>query len=236
MAPTQAARRHRSQAQSREIIPTAATAARFVLVAFVVYLAIDLALVFLRPEFSVLHNAESDYGSRGSWGWVMDLNFLLRGLLSLAAVRAIALTTETSSRLRLALGLLTVWAIASGLLAFFPDDPVGTTTHGTGVVHGVLAFLAFSAVAIGTILASIELRTQARWRSVGLPLAVLAWGALLPLGLLIVVGFHTDSLGGLCEKTFIFMELLWMVLAAAHVALGRGGTSIEQDSARGGVT
>jgi hypothetical protein len=29
------------------------------------YVAIDVALVFLRPHFSVLHNAESDYAARG---------------------------------------------------------------------------------------------------------------------------------------------------------------------------
>jgi predicted secreted protein len=34
-----------------------------------VYLALDVALVFLRPQFSVLHNAESDYGSSGPYAW-----------------------------------------------------------------------------------------------------------------------------------------------------------------------
>jgi hypothetical protein len=55
------------------------------------YVAIDVALVFLRPRLSVLHNAESDYGSRGRWAWVMDLNFALRCALSLAAVQALRL-------------------------------------------------------------------------------------------------------------------------------------------------
>ncbi len=91
-----------------------------------IYAAIDTALVFLRPQFSILHNAESDYGSLGSWDWLMDLNFLLRGALSLAAVRGVTLAVgeeEQRARLSLGLRLLTVWAAASALLAFFPDDP-----------------------------------------------------------------------------------------------------------------
>ena len=57
----------------------AVTAARFALVGVVIYAAIHTGvLVFLRPHFSLLHNPESDYGSKGSWAWLMDLNFLLR--------------------------------------------------------------------------------------------------------------------------------------------------------------
>ena len=102
-----------------------ATIARTVLAAVVLYAAIDVALVFLRPQFSILHSAESDYGSAGPWSWLMDLNFLLRCGLSLGAVRAIMLTGKMSGGLRVALTLLIVWALASGLLAFFPDDPAG---------------------------------------------------------------------------------------------------------------
>ncbi len=51
-----------------------------------VYVAIDVALVFLRPRFSVLHNAESDYGSRGPYAWVMDGNFLAAAALARRAL------------------------------------------------------------------------------------------------------------------------------------------------------
>ena len=67
----------------------AGSLAPLVLVGILLYVAIDAALVFLRPQFSLLHSAESDYGSLGSWDWLMDLNFLLRGALSFATVRAI---------------------------------------------------------------------------------------------------------------------------------------------------
>lgn len=54
-----------------------------------VYVAIDVALAFLRPDYSLLHNAESDYGV-GPWSWLMDVNFLLRCLTTLAIVAAMA--------------------------------------------------------------------------------------------------------------------------------------------------
>lgn len=174
----------------------AVRAARLTVAGILAYAAIDLALVFLRPRFSILHSAESDYGSRGPWAWLMDLNFLLRAALSLTAVRALSLTSEKGRRLRAALGLLIVWAVGSGLLAFFPDDPVGTPTHRAGAVHLGVAFVAFVAVAGGTIIATGALRTQPRWRPVAVPMTTLSWGALVPLLLLGRAGLRPHTLGG----------------------------------------
>src|SRR5262249_635922 len=113
-------------------------------VGIALYVAIDVALVFLRPQLSVLHNAESDYGSPGPWPWLMDLDFVLRCLLSLAVVRALMLAVGVHGRLRLALALIATWAVTSGLLAFFPDDPVGTPLVWRGKVHVALALVAFA--------------------------------------------------------------------------------------------
>jgi hypothetical membrane protein len=185
----------------------------------VVYVAIDVALVLLRPHFSVLHNAESDYGSRGPYGWLMDLNFVLRCALSLAAVRALSLAGPRQPRLRAALGLLALWAVASGLLAFFPDDPVGTPTHGlVPKVHLALAAVAFVAVAVGTRLATRALRADPSWQPAIVPLAVLSWGAILPVLLLGRTHLRPHSLGGLWEKVFLGLELAWILVAAAWIA------------------
>jgi hypothetical protein len=150
----------------------------------------------------------------------MDLNFLLRCALSLAAVGAVSVTAAKTRRLQAALGLLIVWALASGLLAFFPDDPLGTPVHTSGAVHLTVAFVAFPAVLVGTIVGSRELRAQPRWRRVAIPMAVLSWGALVPLLLLGRVGFHPHSLGGLYEKIFLGMELLWLALVAMGGTVG----------------
>ena len=73
--------------------------ARLTLAGVAVYLAIDVLLAFLRPKYSLLYNAESDYG-RGPWYWVMDLNFLLRCALSLAACLALLRAAGSDSRVK----------------------------------------------------------------------------------------------------------------------------------------
>jgi hypothetical membrane protein len=182
-----------------------------------VYLLVDVALVYLRPHLSVLHSAESDYGSRGAYAWVMDLNFLLRCVLSLCAVRALMLAAPPGPRLRLGLLLLAVWAVGSGLLAFFPDDPAGTTLHGSGKVHVALAGIAFVGVIAGTLITTRALAAEPAWRPVRKALLVLAWGALVPILLLGHAHLRTNSLGGLYEKLFLGAELLWLLVASAWI-------------------
>jgi hypothetical membrane protein len=192
--------------------------ARGAIAGIVVYVAIDVALVFLRPHFSVLHNAESDYGSKGAYAWLMDVNFVLRGALSLAVVVALARFQRGAIVPRAGLALLATWAVTSGLLAFFPDDPVGTAIHGTARVHAVLAVVAFVAVVVGTRLTTRALRADPRWRPAIVPLTVLSWGAVVPFVLLGRAHLRLHSLGGLYEKVFLGVELAWFLVAAAWIA------------------
>jgi Protein of unknown function (DUF998) len=197
--------------------------ARLTLAGVALYVAIDVLLAFLRPAYSLLYNAESDYG-RGPWYWVMDLNFLLRCALSLSLSLAIAVAlaqaARPSPRLRAGLALLVTWAVCSGLLAFFADDPEGTPQHGSGVIHLVLAFIAFTAIAIGAILISASLISDPAWRPaapVMLGISIAAALAYLVLGR--AVG-HPHLPGGLFERIFLGLELLWITVAALAIATG----------------
>jgi len=190
------------------------------------YLAIDVALVFLRPHLSVLHNAESDYGSKGPYAWLMDVNFVLRCLFSLAVVAALARSEILTPRLRAGLACLVVWALASGLLAAFPDDPVGTKTHGLAEVHLALAGLAFVAVVVGTRVTTRGLWRDPAWRSVAGALAALSWGALVPVLLLGHAHLRPHSLGGLYEKLFLAVELGWLLVAALWIARPRSAARV----------
>jgi hypothetical membrane protein len=176
-----------------------------------------VVLAFVRPQFSLLHNAESDYGSRGHDAWVMDIAFLVRGALSLAVVAALALT-EPVRRRTTGLALLVVWAACSALLAFFPDDPAGTPTHTAGRIHLVLAGTAFLGVAIGTIVVSRGLRHDPRWDSLHVPLYVISRLAIVGVLLLGHTHLRIHTLGGLYERLFLGLELLWFLIVAARIA------------------
>jgi hypothetical protein len=197
--------------------------ARLALAGVIAYVAIDVLLRFLRPGYSLLYNAESDY-SRGPWYWVMDANFLLRCALSLAIAGALSQAVRaprSDARVRGGLVLLVVWAVCSGLLAFFADDLEGQPIHASGIIHLALAFVAFPCVAAGTILISVGLRSDLAWRSAGavlLPVALAGAAAFLLLG---AAFGHQHAPAGLYERIFLGLELLWIGLAAAYTVTAR---------------
>jgi hypothetical membrane protein len=191
--------------------------ARLTLAGVAVYVAIDVLLAFLRPGYSLLYNAESDYG-RGPWFWVMDLNFLLRCALSLAIAAALYKTARPDGRTRWGLALLVTWAVCSGLLAFFADNPEGTPQTASGVVHLVLAFIAFTCITIGVILISASLMSDPAWRPAAPVLLAISVAGACAYLLLGTAGKHHHAPGGLYERIFLGLELLWIVVSAVAIA------------------
>jgi hypothetical protein len=151
----------------------------------------------------------------------MDLNFLLRCAFSLAAAGALSQTVRSSARVRSGLAMLVVWAVCSGLLAFFADDVEGQPVRGSGKVHLVLAFVAFLCVAIGTVLLSVDLRSDAAWPSVGTVLFVLSVLGVIAFLLLGAALKHKHGPDGLYERVFLGLELVWVALAAGFIATRR---------------
>jgi hypothetical membrane protein len=207
-----------SPPRPRTAPPRARVLARLTLAGVAIYVAIDVLLAFLRPAYSLLYNAESDYG-RGPWYWVMDLNFLLRCALSLAIAAALYRTVRIDGRTRAGLALLVTWAVCSGLLAFFADDPEGAPRTGSGVVHLVLAFIAFTAITIGAILISASLMSDPAWRRAAPMLLAISVAAALAYLLLGAPHKHYHAPGGLYERIFLGLELLWTVIAAIAIAI-----------------
>ena len=191
--------------------------ARLALAGVAVYVAIDVLLAFLRPGYSLIYNAESDYG-RGPWYWVMDLNFLLRCALSLAIAIALSRVLRPDGRTRAGLALLVTWAVCSGLLAFFADDIEGTPQHGSGIVHLVLAFIAFTCVTIGAILISASLMSDPAWRPAAPILLGISIAGAIAFPVLGSAHKHSHAPGGLYERIFLGLELLWIVIAAIAIA------------------
>ncbi len=213
-----------SQRGHREVRPLAWLA----LAGVAGYVAIDVLLAFLRPGYSLIHNAESDYG-RGPWFWVMDLNFLLRCALSLAAAAALQRAARPDGRVRGGLALLTAWAVCSGLLAFFADDLEGQPLTWSGIVHLVLAFIAFTCVAVGTILISAGLMADPAWRTAATALLAVSVAGAAAFLLLGTASGHPHAPGGLYERIFLGIELLWIALAAGWAGAKRLGRSGRRD-------
>jgi hypothetical membrane protein len=193
--------------------------------------AIDVLLAFLRPGYSLLYNAESDYG-RGPWYWVMDINFLLRCALSLAIAAALYQVARLDGRIRAGLALLVTWAICSGLLAFFADDPEGTPQHGSGVVHVVLALIAFTCIVIGTILIAAGLMSDPAWRPTAQVLLAISVAGALAYLLLGTASKHHHAPGGLYERIFLGLELLWIAVAAVAIARRTAAAQPERPDSR----
>jgi hypothetical protein len=186
------------------------------LVGLVVYVALDVLLFFLRPDLPLLRHAESDYGN-GPWAWIMDVNFLLRCAFSLAAVGALWIALPRSVTSRIALGLLALWAIASGGLAFFADDIERAPLTAHGRLHLLLAGVAFLSCLLATLLLTSALARHWRHRPIVVSLIVIWLVAALGLALLIAVGFHPGALDGLYERIFLGFELLWIAVVMARL-------------------
>jgi hypothetical membrane protein len=206
--------------------------ARLTLAGVAVYVAIDVLLAFLRPGYSLIYNAESDYG-RGPWYWVMDVNFLLRCALSLAIAGALYRVVRLDGRTRAGLALLVTWAICSGLLAFFADDLEGQPLTGSGAVHLILAFIAFTCITIGAILVSASLISDPAWRPAAPVLLAISVAGALAYLLLGTVHKHHHAPGGLYERIFLGLELLWIAVAA--IAVARQTPATRQDAPSAGI-
>jgi hypothetical protein len=112
-------------------------------------------------------------------------------------------------RARGGLALLVTWAICSGLL-----DIEGTPQRGSGVVHLVLAFIAFTAIAIGAILISASLISDPAWRPAAPVLLAISIAAAIAYLLLGGALKHHHGPDGLYERIFLGLELLWIAVAA----------------------
>ena len=188
---------------------------RWPLIGLGVYVVLDVILQLLPPHYSPLRQAESDLAV-GPYGIIMNVNFLLRGALTFTVLAVWRQRVAPSAWERAGEILFAIWAATSALLAFFNTDilddprlvphPV-PTWHGD--LHIALALMGFIAAPLGAIALSVA---WARVRQQSTALTVIAVLALLAL--LALVPFGHKDLGGLGERIFLFVVLLWTGVAA----------------------
>jgi hypothetical protein len=190
----------------------------------ILYLILDAVAQLLPPHYSPISQAESDLAV-GPFGYVMTINFLNRGFLSLeflfALLGTIRLTGADVSQYRRGFVLLGVWSVGALLLAIFPTDVPATPVSWHGAIHLVVALVAFLGGAFGALALSVNMRGNQTLQSVrrfALPLAVLAVVFCL---LDLLAPFFASRLaahfGGLLERMFLGTMLVWMAAISVYV-------------------
>ncbi|HEX3722982.1 MAG TPA: DUF998 domain-containing protein [Nitrolancea sp.] len=192
--------------------------ARLTIAGIVLYLILDVIAQLLPPHYSPIHQAESDLAV-GHYGYVMTINFVVRGFLSFALLFSLTHELPLPAHSRFGQIALGIWSAGAFLLALFPADV--TSGHHTfhGVVHIVVAVIAFASVATAEVLISRKLSTTnwpAKTRALFTTLAL--WTALTLL--LLALSSARPRVGGLFERLFIASALLWMLMVALQIAFG----------------
>ncbi len=93
----------------------------------------------------------------------------------------------------------------------------GQPLRASGIVHLVLAFIAFTCIAIGAILISASLVSDPAWRPAGAVLLAISIAGAVAYLLLGTVHKHHHAPGGLYERIFLGLELLWIAVAAIAI-------------------
>jgi hypothetical protein len=182
------------------------------------YVVLDLLAQLLPPHYSAVTQAESDLAV-GPFGYVMTINFVVRGILALAFLAGLLMSTSIGRRSPFGVGLVAVWGVGAFVLAAFPTDlGAETTTH--GMIHLATAAIAFLAAAVGMLLLSVRFSEDRRLASFRTPALGLSVGAVVAL----LVVFYVESRPrlfvesfGLFERVFIGAVLLWMLLVALYL-------------------
>ena len=186
----------------------------------ILYVALDAIAQVLPPHYSPLSQAESLLAV-GPYGYVMTVNFLIRGVFSLLFVYAfVQILTMLGQNWRIykwGLYAVGIWGVGALLLAGFP------ATGRTLVIHTIIGAIVFIAAPLGELSISLKLgqvEALAGVKKIALVIAVLGvlfmaffWGVLPFLHHL------KSSYGGFFERLLIGSVILWMAIMATYILL-----------------
>jgi hypothetical membrane protein len=195
-----------------------------VLIGIVLYLILDVVAQLLPPHYNWITQAESDLAV-GPFGYIMAINFLNRGLLSIAFLFAfmgtIRLIGESLTRYSRGFLFFGAWSVGALLLAFFPTDVPATPISWHGAIHLIVALIAFLTGAIGAFVLSLEMKgnqTLQNVRRFALPLAVLVVVfCLLELLTPFILPHLSARFGGFLERIFLGSMLAWIAAVSAYM-------------------
>lgn len=199
-----------------------------VTVCIIIAVFLEVIVQVLPPHYNPLSQSESDLAV-GPYGFLMDINFIIRGLLYLIFLAAFTRVIPEQAQSRSGVILLAVAAIGKFVIAFAATDLTARpeTLHGT--IHAVAALVSFFCGALGELLLARALRHALhtplpRHFLVGLATLTLVWSVLI-----IVTVFVSSQIGiwGLLERIFTSLSFLWVLVVSLRLcntsALNRRG-------------
>ncbi len=190
-----------------------------VIAGIILYVILDAVAQLLPPYYSPISQAESDLAI-GQYGYIMTINFLNRGIFSLLFLYVFLKTIRPSEienkQYRRGIFLMSVWGIGALILAVFPTDVPSTPVSWHGAIHLLVAILAFLGGAFGELYLSLYLAKNKEWFSIKRYALSISYMAvifcLMDIGLPFVLPKLSTNIGGLIERIFIGLVLLWIAV------------------------
>ena len=187
----------------------------------VLYVLVDVVLQLLPPHYSVISEAESNLAV-GPYGWIMNLNFLARGVVTVCAVAALTAFGPRSRLRQSGLALMLVAGVCSAALAFLPTDippadaPGLAPTTVLGTWHLVVAAAGFVTALAGFALLTAWLRGSDLPEAfpAAAVLTGVAFGGLVSLG---ITAAAAPGLLGLAERVCLAGVLGWVIAVSLSV-------------------
>lgn len=195
------------------------------IIGVILYAVLDVVAQTLPPHYSWIREPESDLAV-GPYGYIMGINFVIRGLLTLFFIYAFLKTIDLSGGNRHSFRagsylLGGLWGVGAILLALFPTDVPATPISWHGAIHLVVAIFAFAGGALGTFVLSrhfAENKITNEAKNIGLVLGSLSTILLvLELALQFVFRHFAQKFFGLAERLFLGSVLLWIFVISVYM-------------------
>jgi len=184
----------------------------------ILYMVLDVFAQVLPPHYSPISQAESLLAV-GPYGYIMTVNFLIRGVFSLlfvyALVQILKMFGENWRSYKWGLYSIGIWGVGALLLAGFP------ATGRTLVTHTVIGVIVFIAAPLGELSISLKLdrvKALAGVKKIALVISVL--GVLFTVfywGVLPFLHHLKSSYSGFFERLLIGSVILWMAVMATYI-------------------
>ncbi len=183
----------------------------------------DLIAAISQPGYSPIRDSISSL-AWSPMGWLQTIGFLTAGLLVEVFVWGLLFSIRGERGFGFGISLLVCFGFGLLLIGAFQTDPIGGPRTIEGTIHGITSKAVFLIFPIASLLISLSLRKDLRWR--GLFIHTIAMSG-LALVLFIVWLWLSDRMSwfGLYERILVANTIIWieiMAIRLLRLSLGTG--------------